>query len=93
VAVLPRDDRPAGQLALLTAFSSYQVGDSVIAGFREACERNRHSSREHYRPDDQSLIEVASWASMAAARVHGRWLWRTEDRNVEDVDERRSYKP
>jgi AhpD family alkylhydroperoxidase len=82
VAVLPREDRPAGQLALLTAFSSYQVGASVIDGFRE-----------HSGSDDQRLIEVASWASLAAARVQGSWLWRAEERNVEDADERRSYKP
>jgi AhpD family alkylhydroperoxidase len=74
VASLPRDDRPAGQLALLVAFSSYQVGAPAIAGFRQ-----------HYRPDDQSLIEVASWASMAAARAQGGWLGRADNRNVEDA--------
>jgi hypothetical protein len=80
VVALPREDRPAGHLALLAAFSSYQVGTSVIDGFRQ-----------HYRPDDRSLIEVASWASMAAARTHGRWLGRVEDRNVEDANGYSSY--
>lgn len=84
VAVLPRGDQPAGLLALLAAFSSYQVGPSVVEGFRQ-----------HHRPDDRSVIEVASWASLAAARTHGEWLWRAmaerqEDSNPEEARRRSS---
>lgn len=69
VATLPHGDRAAGRLALLAAFSSYQVGDSVIEEFRR------------YRSDDQSLVEAVSWASLAAARRHGASLWRARQRS------------
>jgi AhpD family alkylhydroperoxidase len=62
-AGLPVGDRPAGRLALLTALASYQVGPSVVEAFRRD------------RPDDRDLIEVAAWASLAAARRLGGWLW------------------
>lgn len=58
---LPEADRPAGRLALLTAFASYQVDEHVIAEFRA-----RH-------PEDARLIEAASWASYVAARKVGAW--------------------
>jgi AhpD family alkylhydroperoxidase len=58
---LPADQRPTARLALLTAFASYQVDDSTVTEFR----------RHH--PDDRTLIEVCSWASMAAARQVGAW--------------------
>jgi AhpD family alkylhydroperoxidase len=63
VAALPAAERPAGRLALLSAVASYQVGPSVVEEFR------------HYRPDDQSLVEVVAWASMAAARRWGAGRW------------------
>jgi AhpD family alkylhydroperoxidase len=62
VAALPAQRRPAGRLALLTALASYQLDQSVIDGFRA----------EH--PDDHSLIELTSWASLAAARRVGSWM-------------------
>jgi AhpD family alkylhydroperoxidase len=62
VAGLSDVDRPAGRLALLTAFAAYQVDETVVAEFRVS------------RPSDESLIELTSWASMAAARRVGSWL-------------------
>ncbi|HEX6472697.1 MAG TPA: carboxymuconolactone decarboxylase family protein [Streptosporangiaceae bacterium] len=61
VSGLPAADRSAGRLALLVAFASYQVGPSAIEEFR----------RDH--PGDRALVELASWASMAAARRVGGW--------------------
>lgn len=62
VAGLPMADRPAGRLALLTAMASLQVDRTVIEDFRQA------------QPDDRSLIELTSWASLAAARRIGGWI-------------------
>ncbi|RKT55207.1 carboxymuconolactone decarboxylase family protein [Saccharothrix australiensis] len=62
VAALPGDERAAGRLALLTALASYQVDQSVVDRFRER------------RPDDRSLIDLTSWASLAAARRVGGWM-------------------
>jgi hypothetical protein len=62
VSVLPMADRPAGRLALLTAFASYQVGRSDIQQFRAG------------RPEDTALIELTAWASLAAARRVGAWI-------------------
>jgi AhpD family alkylhydroperoxidase len=56
LGALPQRDRPAAGLALLTAVSSFRVTDSVIAGVRAT------------GADDAALIEITSWASMAAAR-------------------------
>lgn len=78
LAELPAADRPSGQLALLTALASYQVGPSVVDEFRRD------------RPDDQSLIEVASWASLAAARRVGGWLWDTCRGNASRPPEHRN---
>jgi len=62
VICLSGADRPAARLALLTAMSSDKVSDAVVDDFRQSC------------PDDQSLIELTSWASLAAARRIGGWL-------------------
>lgn len=59
---LPPELWPVGRLALLTALASYQVGPTVVAAYRR------------WRPDDRSLIEVTSWASLAAARWWGSRL-------------------
>lgn len=59
VADLGPDERDAGRLALLTAFAAYRVGPSVVGAFR----------RRH--PDDRTLVELTSWASLAAARRLG----------------------
>ena len=56
VADLPPADRPVAQFALLTALASYQVTPPVVDELR----------RQHR--DDRSLIEIAAWASLAAAR-------------------------
>lgn len=56
VSGLPERDRPAGRLALLTAMASYQVDETVVAEYRAG------------HPSDRALIELTSWAGMAAAR-------------------------
>ncbi|MEU7991029.1 carboxymuconolactone decarboxylase family protein [Streptosporangium canum] len=61
VSGLPAAQRPAGRLALLTAMASYQVDQSVIDEFRRV------------EPGDRALIELTSWASLAAARRIGSW--------------------
>jgi AhpD family alkylhydroperoxidase len=61
VAELPEAQRPAGRLALLTALASYQVDESAIDDFRRET------------PDDSALVDLTSWASMAAARRVGSW--------------------
>ncbi|HEY2443838.1 MAG TPA: carboxymuconolactone decarboxylase family protein [Streptosporangiaceae bacterium] len=62
VAGLPAADRPAGRLALLTAFAPYQVVPADIEAFRGG------------QPRDEELVALTSWASMAAARRVGAWL-------------------
>ncbi|MEY9211873.1 carboxymuconolactone decarboxylase family protein [Thermobifida halotolerans] len=60
VAGLAADERPAGRLALLTALASYQVDQGVVDAFRAR------------GPGDRELVELTSWASLAAAlRVVG----------------------
>ncbi|MFE1101903.1 carboxymuconolactone decarboxylase family protein [Nocardiopsis alba] len=53
---LPVSVRPLGRLTLLTARSSYQVGDDTVAACREA------------GADDAALVRAVSWAAMTAAR-------------------------
>jgi hypothetical protein len=60
VANLPLGERPVGRLALLTAFAAHQVDRKVI---------------EECRLDDRTLIELTSWASMAAAGHLGERVW------------------
>ncbi len=62
IATLPPSEQPAGRLALLVAFASYQVDEGVVEDFRGT------------DPDDAALIELVSWASMAAARRVSTWL-------------------
>ncbi|GAB3473600.1 carboxymuconolactone decarboxylase family protein [Amycolatopsis cihanbeyliensis] len=59
---LPPSDRAAGRIAVQTALASAQLDSSTIAEFRKA------------RPDDKSLVELTSWASMSAARRIGSWI-------------------
>jgi hypothetical protein len=59
---LPSSDRAAGRLALLTALASSQVDQSVIDDFRKVSS------------SDAALVELTSWASMAAARRIGSWV-------------------
>jgi AhpD family alkylhydroperoxidase len=65
-AGLPATERPAGRLALLVAFASYQIDESVVDDFRRI------------EPDDAALIELVSWASMVAARRVSTWLPRRD---------------
>lgn len=62
VTPLPVAHRAAGRLALLTALASYQVDESVVDEFRSGT------------PGDRELVELTSWASMAAARRVGEWI-------------------
>ena len=63
VAVLDETDRPAGRLAILTAFAPYQVGKADVEAFRSAA-----------KSGDEAVVSLTSWASMAAARTVGSWL-------------------
>ncbi|HEY1624226.1 MAG TPA: carboxymuconolactone decarboxylase family protein [Streptosporangiaceae bacterium] len=63
VAALTEADRPAGLLALLTAFAPYQVGKADVAAFRSTA-----------KSGDEAVIALTAWASMAAARTAGSWL-------------------
>jgi AhpD family alkylhydroperoxidase len=63
VAPLSPADRPAGRLALLTALASYQIDHEIVSEFRAT------------RPSDAALVELTSWASLAAARRIGSWTW------------------
>lgn len=60
VRALRPDQRAAGRLALLTAFTSYRVDDGVVGDFRRYC------------AEDRGLVESVAWASFAAARGVGR---------------------
>ena len=64
VAPLPAPDRPAGRIALLTAFASYRVTPELIDDFRRS------------QPTDAALIELTSWAGLATARHIARDLGR-----------------
>lgn len=64
VAGLPEGQRAAGRLALLAAFASYQVDEAVVGEFRAAGSGDR----------DRALVDVAAWASLAAARRIGAWM-------------------
>jgi hypothetical protein len=72
-AVLPEAERPAGRLALLTAFASHRVTDSVVDDFR----------RHH--PGDGTLVAFTSWVSLTAARQIGSRLHAACDIDQEDA--------
>jgi AhpD family alkylhydroperoxidase len=61
-ATLPAADRAAGRLALVIAQSSFQLDDTLVADFRRTA------------PADGTLVELAAWSSMAAARRISTWL-------------------
>jgi AhpD family alkylhydroperoxidase len=63
LAPLPDAVRPVGRLAMLTALASYRVDRTVI----ELCRSRPHE------PDDEALISVTAWASLAAARQIAAW--------------------
>lgn len=62
VTGLPEADRPAGRLAMVIAFASYQVDEDIVDAFRRTA------------PGDDTLVELAAWTSMAAARRISTWL-------------------
>ena len=62
IAGLPRAARPAGRLALLTAFAPHQITRADIEEFRSD------------QPADLELVALTSWASLTAARRVGAWL-------------------
>lgn len=62
VTSLPPEDQPAARLALVIAKASYQVDETLVATYRETT------------PGDVPLLELASWASMSAARRVSTWL-------------------
>jgi alkylhydroperoxidase family enzyme len=70
VAALAEDQRAAARLGLLTALASYQIDQSVIDRFRAG------------EPDDRALIDLTSWASLAAARRIGGWMRTRADASV-----------
>lgn len=63
LATLPDDEKPAGRLALLTAFASYRVDEPTVAAYRA------------HDPEDRHLLGAVAWASYVAARRVGEWLW------------------
>jgi len=74
VARLAPADRPAGRLALLTAMASYRVHQGLVDEFRLG------------QPGDGALVELTAWASFAAARQVGSWLWAGVSRPVAGVE-------
>jgi AhpD family alkylhydroperoxidase len=62
LAELPPDERAAGRLALLTAKAAYQVDAADVAAVRPE------------RTDDRGLVELVSWAGLAAATAAGARL-------------------
>jgi hypothetical protein len=76
LAAVDEAQRPAAQLALLTALAPHQIDAAVIDAFRVSV------------PGDRALVAALAWASLAAARrivggrvasyrtlVHGRAHW------------------
>jgi AhpD family alkylhydroperoxidase len=59
LAELPEGERAAGHLALLTAKAAYQVTAADVAAVRPE------------RTDDRTLVELVSWAALAAAAEAG----------------------
>lgn len=63
--VLPVE-QPAGRLALLVALASYQVDEGLMDDFRGS------------GADDAAVIDLVSWAAMAAARRVSSWIPRSD---------------
>lgn len=68
VSALEPAHRPAGRLALLTAFASFQVDEPVVVAARQA------------GAGDAELVALTSWAALSAATHTGTWLWDTQAR-------------
>jgi AhpD family alkylhydroperoxidase len=65
VAGLAVRHRSAGRLALLAAIAPHQIDEAIVDQFRH----------EHPHSQDTTLVELVSWASLAASRQVGSWLW------------------
>jgi AhpD family alkylhydroperoxidase len=59
---LPAADQPAGRLALLIAFASYQVDEAALDAARTTTR------------DDATLVELASWVSFTASVRAAGWM-------------------
>ncbi|GLW68364.1 alkyl hydroperoxide reductase AhpD [Kitasatospora phosalacinea] len=59
---LPPDERPAGELALLTALASYRVDERVVTAVRQA------------GAGDREVLATCAWAALRAARRRVRHL-------------------
>ncbi|KQV13835.1 hypothetical protein ASC99_32515 [Kitasatospora sp. Root107] len=66
VETRPAEERPAARLALLTALAAYTVDETVIDAARAA------------GADDEALVGITAWASLAAARQVGSWMFHNE---------------
>jgi AhpD family alkylhydroperoxidase len=76
IQTLPAPQRPLGRLALLAALASYQVDAHVL-----------DDARTHPGPaGDEALVAAAGWASFAAARRIGSWLYTTSADTTRDDD-------
>jgi hypothetical protein len=62
VAGLPEADRSAGRLAMVIALASYQVDEGLVDAFRRTA------------PGDGTLVDLAAWVSITAARRISTWL-------------------
>jgi hypothetical protein len=60
---LDEGSKPAGRLAMLTAFAPYQIDDDVMKSFVKGF------------PGDRTLLVTLAWSSFSAARRIGGWLW------------------
>jgi hypothetical protein len=60
---LPVAQRPAGRLALLTAFASYQVDGDVVEAFKQQLGDPQQA--------DAALVEATAWVSYTTARLIG----------------------
>ncbi len=64
---LAESDRPAGRLALLTAFASYRVDEDVVASYGRSLTADGRSR-------SALTVGAVAWSAFAAARTIGSWL-------------------
>ena len=60
---LDKEQQAIGRIALLTAFSPYQVDQDVIKDYYE------------YHPDSEKLLGIIAWSSFTISRKIGAWLY------------------
>lgn len=73
---LSQADRPAGRLALFTAFAPHQVTAADIEDYRGSAPG---PAPRGDRNSDEDVIGLTAWASLAAARRVGSWLTPTRE--------------